>query len=225
MEEKHLETHPAFWYFIVSFLLPLFLLSHSLRHHNYPSHLLSTLLSAPVHSLLFTLFSLSSYTLKSLSAYLWSHCSFPSRSPTPRSPGFSSPAGPRILRMRTPVQVVHTREKFKSVIWKRGAEKRRVFGKCYVKTCSDWWWKHTPEMTRWRDFQRPCCSRFILQIIQGSAGKSKKSLGVCFRPSERRYLIKFRIKSLFLHCRLVLWLFPHVRLQEAERKRQNRRTV
>lgn len=41
-------------------------------------------------------------------AYLWSRCSFPSRSPTPRSPGFSLPAGPEILRMKTPVQVAHT---------------------------------------------------------------------------------------------------------------------
>ena len=47
--------------------------------------------------------------LSFLSAYLWSRCSFPSHSPTQRSPGFSSPAGPGVHHMKTPVQVVHTR--------------------------------------------------------------------------------------------------------------------
>lgn len=40
--------------------------------------------------------------------YLWSRCSCPGRSPTLRSPGFSSPDGPRILHTKTPVQVPHT---------------------------------------------------------------------------------------------------------------------
>ncbi len=53
--------------------------------------------------------SLSTPPLRTFfSAYLWSRCSFPSRSPTQRSPGFSLPAGPGIHHMKTPVQVAHT---------------------------------------------------------------------------------------------------------------------
>lgn len=62
--------------------------------------LLQLLASPPLPSTLWVFF---------FSAYLWSRCSFPSRSPTQRSPGFSLPAGPGLLHMKTPVQVVHTR--------------------------------------------------------------------------------------------------------------------
>lgn len=48
-------------------------------------------------------------TLQCFWAYLWSRCSFPSHSPTQWSPGSSSPAGPRILHMKTPVQVGYMR--------------------------------------------------------------------------------------------------------------------
>lgn len=66
-------------------------------HHFHSNALVQSSISPPLTSPFFP------------PAYLWSRCSFPSRSPTLRSPGFSSPGGPETLHMKTPVQVVHTR--------------------------------------------------------------------------------------------------------------------
>lgn len=114
-----------------------------LKPHNYPSSLrifFFTPLSAHARPGFYVFLQLhhfhsntlvQSYTLLLLlpspllpfarqffSAYLWSRCSFPSRSPTQRSPGFSLPAGPGIHHMKTPVQVVHIKSIFISMIHK-----------------------------------------------------------------------------------------------------------
>lgn len=124
--------HLLFWYLKTS-LFP-FPLNPSftgstvlLKAHKYPSSLcfiflFFLLLSPPTlglvlmfpaisfqHSRALVYFAAASLSLLRFPTYRWSHCSFPGRSPTPRSPGFSLPAGPGRRRRKTPVQAVHRR--------------------------------------------------------------------------------------------------------------------
>lgn len=120
--------------------------------------------------------------LKSLSAYLWSRCSFPSHSPTQRSLGFSSPAGPRILHMKTPVQV---QEKNSNQSFQNSGLKRAGF-------LANVTWKHAQidggstgrRWHDWKTFKSRAARASLCRSFRAQQG-NQRSPWVCVLDQER----------------------------------------
>lgn len=129
-----------------------------------------------------------------LSAYLWSRCSFPNRSPTRWSPRFSLPPGPGTLHMKTPVQVAHTRTY--SYQWFRIL---RTHERSWIPVQGVVWCQQNMASHNVHELRR--VERCIMAICK----------------EVNWYLIELRIESLLLHWRLVLGLFSHIRLQDTEK--------
>lgn len=74
-------------------------------------------------------------------------------------------------------------------------------------------------------------------LIYRGALPCRKSIRLQWRNRKKRlhvycgyfwrhaYLIKLRVESLFLHCRLVLGLFPHIWLQDSVKERKTEAKV
>ena len=62
----------------------------------------------------------------------------------------------------------------------------------------------------------------ILSSVEKIKEIARCLIVVIGRAGDKLYLIEFGIESLFLHCSLVLGLFPHIWLQHAEEERKRK---